>query len=98
MSEVKIVRFKTGEEILCENSVSSHTKRTHIKNGLMIVPTEQSIGFIPFMVYADLPDNTFSVKSSHVLWVVDPVSDLVDRHQETFSPIVTPPESKIIVP
>jgi len=98
MSEVKIVRLKTGEEILCEYRVSEHRKMTHIKNGLMIVPTEQSIGFIPFMVYADLPDNTFSVKSSHVLWVVDPVSDLVDRHQETFSPIVTPPESKIIVP
>ena len=98
MSEVNIVRLKTGEEILCEYSVSSHTKRTHIKNGLMIVPTEQSIGFIPFMVYADLPDNTFSVKSSHVLWVVDPATELIDRHQETFSPIVTPPESKIIVP
>tara|TARA_Y100000296_G_C5149108_1_gene245401 strand:+ start:242 stop:538 length:297 start_codon:yes stop_codon:yes gene_type:complete len=98
MSEVKIVRLKTGEEILCEYRVSEHRKMTHIKNGLMIVPTEQSIGFIPFMVYADLPDNTFSVKSSHVLWVVDPVSDLVDRHQETFSTIVTPPESKIIVP
>ncbi len=97
MSEVKIVRLKTGEEILCEYSVSEHRKMTHIKNGLMIVPTEQSIGFIPFMVYADLPDNTFSVKSSHVLWVVDPVSDLVDRHQETFNTIVAP-ESKIIVP
>ena len=97
MSDVKIVRLKTGEEILCEYRVSEHRKMTHIKNGLMIVPTEQSIGFIPFMVYADLPDNTFSVKSSHVLWVVDPVSDLVDRHQETFNTIVTP-ESKIIVP
>ena len=97
MSDVKIVRLKTGEEILCEYSVSEHRKMTHIKNGLMIVPTEQSIGFIPFMVYADLPDNTFSVKSSHVLWVVDPVSDLVDRHQETFNTIVAP-ESKIIVP
>jgi hypothetical protein len=97
MSEVKIVRLKTGEEILCEYRVSEHRKMTHIKNGLMIVPTEQSIGFIPFMVYADLPDNTFSVKSSHVLWVVDPVSDLVDRHQETFNTIVAP-ESKIIVP
>lgn len=97
MGEVKIVRLKTGEEILCEYRVSEHRKMTHIKNGLMIVPTEQSIGFIPFMVYADLPDNTFSVKSSHVLWVVDPVSDLVDRHQETFNTIVAP-ESKIIVP
>ncbi|SVC04793.1 uncharacterized protein METZ01_LOCUS257647 [marine metagenome] len=97
MSDVKIVRLKTGEEILCEYRVSEHRKMTHIKNGLMIVPTEQSIGFIPFMVYADLPDNTFSVKSSHVLWVVDPVSDLVDRHQETFNTIVAP-ESKIIVP
>ena len=97
MSDVKIVRLKTGEEILCEYRVSEHRKMTHIKNGLMIVPTEATIGFIPFMVYADLPDNTFSVKSSHVLWVVDPVSDLVDRHQETFNTIVAP-ESKIIVP
>jgi len=97
MSDVKIVRLKTGEEILCEYRVSEHRKMTHIKNGLMIVPTEATIGFIPFMVYADLPDNTFTLKSSHVLWVVDPVSDLVDRHQETFNTIVTP-ESKIIVP
>ena len=97
MSDVKIVRLKTGDEILCEYRVSEHRKMTHIKNGLMIVPTEATIGFIPFMVYADLPDNTFTLKSSHVLWVVDPVSDLVDRHQETFNTIVTP-ESKIIVP
>ena len=97
MSEVKIVRLKTGEEILCEYSVSEHRKMTHIKNGLMIVPTEQSIGFIPFMVYADLPDNTFSVKSSHVLWVVDPVAELIEKHQDTFSTIVAP-ESKIIIP
>ena len=95
--EIKIVRLKTGEEILCEYRVSEHRKMTHIKNGLIIVPTETAIGFVPFMVYADLPDNTFTLKSSHVLWVVDPVSDLVDRHQETFNTIVTP-ESKIIVP
>ena len=98
MSEVKIVRLKTGEEILCEYRVSEHRKMTHIKNGLIIVPTETAIGFVPFMVYADLPDNTFSVKSSHVLWVVDPATELIEKHQETFSTIVTPPESKIIVP
>ena len=97
MSDVKIVRLKTGEEILCEYRVSEHRKMTHIKNGLMIVPTEATIGFIPFMVYADLPDNTFTLKSSHVLWVVDPVAELIEKHQETFNTIVTP-ESKIIVP
>ena len=95
--EIKIVRLKTGEEILCEYSVSEHRKMVHIKNGLMIVPTETAIGFVPFMVYAELLDNTFTVKSSHVLWVVDPVAELIEKHQDTFSTIVTP-ESKIIVP
>ena len=95
--EIKIVRLKTGEEILCEYSVSEHRKMVHIKNGLMIVPTETAIGFVPFMVYAELLDNTFTVKSSHVLWVVDPVAELIEKHQDTFSAIVTP-ESKIIVP
>lgn len=95
--EIKIVRLKTGEEILCEYSVSEHRKMVHIKNGLMIVPTETAIGFVPFMVYAELLDNTFTVKSSHVLCVVDPVAELIEKHQDTFSAIVTP-ESKIIVP
>ena len=95
--EIKIVRLKTGEEILCEYRVSEHRKMVHIKNGLMIVPTEATIGFIPFMVYADLPDNTFTLKSSHVLWVVDPVAELIEKHQDTFSTIVAP-ESKIIIP
>ena len=98
--EVKVVRLKTGEDILCQYQEINN--ESYIRNGLVLVPmqnenNEPQIGFYPFAPYAKLKDNTLKIGKHNVLWDTDAQDDLAAKHRENFNTIVTP-GSGIIVP
>ena len=98
--EVKVVRLKTGEDILCEYQEINN--ESYIRNGLVLVPmqgdnNEPQIGFYPFVQYAKLKDSTLTIGKHNVLWCTDAQDDLANKHKENFSKIVTP-DGGIFVP
>ena len=98
--EVKVVRLKTGEDILCEYQEINN--ESYIRNGLVLVPmqgdnNEPQIGFYPFVPYAKLKDSTLTIGKHNVLWCTDAQDDLANKHKENFSKIVTP-DGGIFVP
>lgn len=88
MSEVKLVRLTSGEEILCTFKSESPDGIT-IEDVTVIIPTEnRNIGLAPWMPYAQT-DGMF-IKKDYVAFILDPVEQLAEQHRSIHSKIVTP--------
>lgn len=93
MSDVRIVRLSTGEEILCEVKVDGEFYT--LENLALIVPTkEQSIGLAPYLPYAK--QDKFTVNGRFVMYVVEPHPDLRAQWSNIFGKVFAP-EKKIII-
>lgn len=94
MTDIKIVRLSTGEELLCE--VTGGPDHYTLKDVAILIPTQQnSLGLAPFMAYSEA-QNGMTVASQFVMFMVDPVQDLKGQYQQMFSKVVTP-DSKLIL-
>lgn len=104
MSNIKIVRLATGEELICEVTHLKHTPQTDgaayiLKDVAILIPTQQnSLGLAPFMAYSDASKG-MEIDPKFVMFVVDPVQDLKNQYQQMFSKIMTPESSdkKLII-
>ena len=47
MIDVKLIRITTGEEVVAE-LVSETDDKIHLKNGLVVLPNAQAVGFAPW--------------------------------------------------
>ena len=95
MSDIKIVRISTGEELLCTVD-SSNKDHLNLSDVAILIPTEaNSLGLAPFMAYSDAKDG-MEIPRSYVMFMVDPVETLKKQYQTMFSKIITN-ESKLII-
>jgi hypothetical protein len=94
MSEIKIVRLATGEELICE--LSGGPDYFTLKDVAILIPTqENSLGLAPFMAYSEAPKG-MTIASNFVMFSVDPVDGLKKQYQQMFSKVITP-DKKIII-
>lgn len=94
MSDIKIVRLATGEELICE--VSGGPETYTFKDVAILIPTEQnSLGLAPFMAYSNAPKG-MTVASHFIMFIVDPVDGLLKQYQNMFSKVITPTQKIII--
>jgi hypothetical protein len=95
MSDIKIVRISTGEELLCTVD-SSNKDHLTLSDVAILIPTEaNSLGLAPFMAYSDAK-NGMEIPRSYIMFMVDPVETLKKQYQTMFSKIITN-ESKLII-
>ena len=91
MSEVKLMRLNSGEEILC-TIISQDEKQVRIEDPTVIIPTEdRNIGLAPWMPYAQT--NGMSIKTDYVAFTVEPHPQLAEQYRSIHSKIITPPTS-----
>ena len=97
MIDVKLIRISTGEEIIAE--VLSETDDTiTVQNGLVVLPTAQSVGFAPWATVISKENPEITVQKTHVVYVADVQEDVAKKYNEMFgSKLVTPPSKKLIV-
>lgn len=94
MSEIKIVRLATGEELICE--LSGGPDYFTLKDVAILIPTqENSLGLAPFMAYSEAPKG-MTIASNFVMFAVDPVDGLKKQYQQMFSKVITQ-DKKIII-
>lgn len=94
MSEIKIVRLATGEELICE--LSGGPDYFTLKDVAILIPTqENSLGLAPFMAYSEAPKG-MTIASNFVMFTVDPVDGLKKQYQQMFSKVITQ-DKKIII-
>ena len=91
---MKLVRLSSGEEVI--GKVQENEDNIIISNGYSLIPAgEGKIGFMPFMAYTKA-NNGVSIDKRFVVFVVDPVDELVDQVRQMDSGIVTPKNQGII--
>ena len=93
---VKLIRVVTGEEIVAE-VVSETDDTVTVQNGLVVLPTGQSVGFAPWatVISKDEPEITMSRK--HIIYVAEVQDDVSSKYKEMFGNIITPAEKKLIL-
>lgn len=95
MTNIKIVRLSTGEELICE-VVKTESSKLKLKDVAILIPTQANqLGLAPFMAYSDAAGG-MEIEENFIMFMVDPVSDLQSQWQTMFSRVITAP-SKIII-
>ena len=87
MSDIRLVKLKSGEEIIGDVTVID--KDVIICNPCQIMPTDQGLGFTPWPPFAK-HDNV-TVKMDWVICITDPVDQARDAWNSKFgSGIILP--------
>lgn len=93
---VKLIRVVTGEEVVAE--VVSETDDTiTIKNGLVVLPTGQSVGFAPWATVISKEEPEITMSRNHVIYMVELQDSVASKYKEMFGNIITPAEKKLIL-
>jgi len=91
---MKLVRLSSGEEII--GKVKNNDDSITITDGYSLIPAgEGKIGFMPFMAYTKAKDG-ITIDNKFVLFVVDPIDQLVDQVREMDTGIKVPAEKRIV--
>jgi len=84
---MKLVRLSSGEEVI--GKVKENENDIVIENGYSLIPAgEGKIGFMPFMAYTKAKDG-ITIDRKFVVFIVEPVDELVDQIRQMDSGIVT---------
>jgi len=93
---VKLIRVVTGEEIVAE--VVSETDDTiTVQNGLVVLPTNNGVGFAPWATVISKDDPEITVSRNHLVYVAEVQDDVASKYKEMFGNIITPAEKKLIL-
>ena len=94
MSEIKIVRMFTGEDVLCKVTIG--TDKILIEDAVVIVPTSQdSVQFVPYSPFTQ-KDSKLEIAHDKVMFISVPQNEFTNQHKQMFGGIVAP-DQKIIV-
>ena len=103
MSDVKILRLSTGEDVIAKVSQNLETNTITIKQPFVIIPHQQGPGKpVQLMMTLYSPyskDNTVDIKEANVISTVEPKEEILASYQQNTSSILTQPglitESKL---
>ncbi len=91
---IKLMRLVSGEEIIAEVSNSSKDGYT-VKDAIVMIPAgEGKIGIMPWMPYTKA-NKGLTVRKQDIMFMVEPVEDLVNQFKQSRSGIVTAPAGVI---
>ena len=97
MIDVKLLRITTGEEVVAE--LLSETEETiTVQNGLVVLPTGQSVGFAPWTPVISKENPEVGINKNHIVYVAEVQSDVVDKYNDMFgSKLITTPKDKKLI-
>jgi len=84
MSEVKLVRLKSGEELIGKYTINEGGT-AHLDSPVILVPTgEGSVGLMPYMPYTNVADDGMDLPDDFVLFVLDLKPELENHYNSQF--------------
>jgi hypothetical protein len=97
MIDVKLLRIATGEEVVAELISQDETAIT-VKNGLVVLPTGQSVGFAPWATVIDKENPNLVISKTHIVYIAEVDSSVKKKYNEIYgSKIITPDEKKLVL-
>ena len=96
MSEIKILRLTTGEEILCKAEKTDNGWM--VKKASLIIPTGQgAIGLMGWMPYTKAFETGIEIKEENVMFTSEPQEELLSEYKEIFgSGLIVPKKADVI--
>ena len=97
MISVKLFRILTGEEIITE-VISEDDKFVTVKNGLVVIPTGQNVGFAPWATVIDKNIPDLIIAKNHIVYIVEVDPGVKKKYNEIYgSKLITPDDKKLIL-
>jgi hypothetical protein len=97
MIDVKLLRIITGEEVIAE-LVTEDENTITIKNGLVVLPSAQNVGFAPWATVIDKEEPDIQLSRDFIVYVVNVDSSVKKKYNQIFgSKLVTPDDKKLIL-
>ena len=97
MIDVKLLRIVTGEEVIAE-LVSEDDTTITVKNGLVVLPTNNGVGFAPWATGIDTDNPDITMSKQHVVYVAAVQEDVSKKYNQMFgSKLITPDSKKLIM-
>lgn len=95
MTDVKIIRLTTGEELITEATKSEGGWK--IDKALLLVPVSvTNLSMIPWLAHAEFPEDGLFIPDSLVAFAVDPQKRLKAEYEKAFSKIITPDAGDVV--
>tara|TARA_R100000030_G_scaffold27066_1_gene19635 strand:+ start:40 stop:324 length:285 start_codon:yes stop_codon:yes gene_type:complete len=92
---VKLLRIVTGEEVIAE-LLSEDTDSITVKNGLVVIPNAQSVGFAPWATVISKQKPEITVDRKFLVYMAECDADVVEKYESIFSPIEKPSKKLIL--
>lgn len=97
MINVKLFSIITGEEVVAE-LVSEDETTVTVKNGLVVLPSAQNVGFAAWATVIDRDNPEITVSRNHIVYIAELDSSIKNKYNEIYgSKLVTPEEKKLIL-
>jgi hypothetical protein len=102
MSNLKIFRLTTGEDVIGQKVDNNNSEATEIKQPFVIVPMQSkpggpvSLALTPYMPYAE--EDTISIKKGNIVTEVNPKTDIGNSYnQHLGTGIIQAKKPKLII-
>ena len=92
---VKLLRITTGEEVVAE-IVEETADSITIKNGLVVLPSAQNVGFAPWATVVDRQEPEIIMSKQFLVYAAALDPSVKNKYCEMFGGITTP-DKKIIL-
>tara|TARA_B100001287_G_scaffold176976_1_gene149227 strand:+ start:1377 stop:1670 length:294 start_codon:yes stop_codon:yes gene_type:complete len=97
MIDVKLIRIVTGEEIIAE-LVSENAAEITVKNGLVVIPNAQGVGFAQWATVIDPDRPEVKMSRNHIVYIVEVQEDVCKKYNQMFgSKLITPDSKKLVL-
>mgnify|MGYP003657367131 FL=1 len=95
MSEIKILRLTTGEEVLCKAEKTD--TGWFAKKAAIIIPAGQgSIGLMGWMPYTKAYKEGIEIRDEFIMFVSEPHEELYNEYQDAFgSGLIVPKKGEV---
>jgi hypothetical protein len=97
MTNVKLFRIITGEEVIAD-LLSEDESTVTVQNGLVVLPSGQSVGFAPWATVIDKDQPEITVNKNHIVYIAEVDEGVTKKYNEIYgSKLVTPDKKKLIL-
>ena len=83
MTNVKLFRIITGEEVIAD-LLSEDESTVTVQNGLVVLPSGQSVGFAPWATVIDKDNPEITVSKTHVVYIAELDESIGKKYNEIY--------------
>ena len=96
MMNVKLFRIVTGEEVIAE-VVEENASTVTVRNGLVVIPQPQNIGFAPWSSVVSRETPELEVSRTHIVYVGEVEHAIREKYDSIYGSKLVTPEPKSLI-